>query len=276
MPGFDDIELDHTSPSGPPRPRRPAWWPWAAGAGIVVLVAVLVWQSWRQEPESPRESAAEIEEPAPVLPELGAPADQVTLPPLDDSDAFVRQLVAGLSSHPRLAAWLVPNNLIDRFVAVVDNVADGRRPTAHLRALAPAGPFRVIDSGSSASIDPRNYLRYDAIADVVSSVDAAGAARLYTLLKPLLDEAYRQLGYPDRRFDDTVARAIQRLLDTPVPAADVRVIASEANYEYADPMLEAQSPVAKQFMRMGPRNVRMIQDKAREIARELGLDRVQG
>ena len=231
-----------------------------------------MWQNWRGRPAAPDSAEVEVEAPASPSSQLSAPADQAALPPLTESDTSVRQLVAGLSTHPRFASWLVPNNLIDRFVAIVDNIAEGRRPTSHLRVVAPSEPFRVIQNGSSVAIDPRSYERYDVIADVVVSVDAQGAAKLYTMLKPLLDEASRQLGYPDRRFDDTVAQAIQHLLDTPVPSADVPVVQDEAVYLYADPELEARSAIEKQLMRMGPRNVRMIQDKLRELVRALGLD----
>ncbi len=272
MPGLDDFTFRRTSSPGMGEPPRPRWWPWALAAAVIAILSFVVWQTWRARPAAPDSAEIEAEEPAPPSPQLSAPADQVTLPQLAESDPFVRQLVAGLSAHPRFASWLVPNNLIDRFVAVVDNIADGHRPASHLRILAPTEPFRVIQKGSSVVIDPRSYERYGVIADVVSSVDAQGAAKLYTMLKPLVDEAYRQLGYPDRQFDDTVSRALQHLLDTPIPDADVSVVQDEVIYLYADPELEARSAIEKQLMRMGPRNVRMIQDKLREVVRALGLD----
>src|SRR5438876_9798579 len=51
----------------------------------------------------------------------GAPG--TTLPPLAESDAAVRELARGLSSHPGLSRWLSGEGLIERFVAVVDNIA---------------------------------------------------------------------------------------------------------------------------------------------------------
>jgi hypothetical protein len=42
-------------------------------------------------------------------------------------------------------------------------------------------------------------------------------------------------------------------------------------YEFADPRLAALSPVQKQFLGMGPRNMRTVQGKIRQIAEELGM-----
>jgi hypothetical protein len=43
------------------------------------------------------------------------------------------------------------------------------------------------------------------------------------------------------------------------------------SFAYADPRLESLSPVQKQFLRMGPRNVQAVQAKLREIATRLSL-----
>jgi hypothetical protein len=44
-----------------------------------------------------------------------------------------------------------------------------------------------------------------------------------------------------------------------------------AVYAFADPKLEALGPVEKHLLRMGPRNARLVQQKAREIETSLGL-----
>src|SRR5206468_12879782 len=70
---------------------------------------------------------------APASPELpptpgGSEPEGVpttTLPPLAESDAPVRELARGLSPNPALSRWLSGEGLIQRFVAVVDNVAEG-------------------------------------------------------------------------------------------------------------------------------------------------------
>src|SRR5690606_28875563 len=105
----------------------------------------------------------------------------IEVPPLDESDPVVRQLVEMVSSHPRVMAWLATDGLIRNFAVVVENIASGQAPSAHLGVLRPTAPFSVIEQGEDdAVIDPRSYDRYNEIADAVASVDAAGAARLYS------------------------------------------------------------------------------------------------
>jgi hypothetical protein len=43
------------------------------------------------------------------------------------------------------------------------------------------------------------------------------------------------------------------------------------SYKYDDPKLEALTLAQKQLLRMGPRNVRLIQAKLREMAPYLGI-----
>jgi hypothetical protein len=179
--------------------------------------------------------------------------------------------VSQLSSHPKVAAWLTTDQLIRNFTVVVSNVAAGRTPARHLVRLRPAERFQVSEQGSTISIDPRSYRRYDAYADAVAAIDARGAARLYATLKPRIQDGYRELGYPDGNFDPVLAAAVAELLKTPVIEGNVALRSRSVAYEFADPRLQSLSPVQRQFLRMGPRNVRLVQAKLREIAPLAGL-----
>ena len=145
------------------------------------------------------------------------------LPPLDTSDAFIRNLAQVLSANPEWAKWLVGDRLVQRLTASIDNVAEGRSPNPHLALLAPKSEFRALERGDSKTIDPASYRRYDLVADVVASLDTKGCARLYEGTRPLFQDAYRDLGYPDRNFDQTLAKAIHVLLATPDPSGDIEL-----------------------------------------------------
>ena len=95
--------------------------------------------------------------------------------------------------------------------------------------------------------------------------------KLYRQLEPLVDEAYRELGYPNADFDDTLDRALRRLLRTPVPPADAPLVENVQNYAYRDPTLENLTDAQKLLIRMGPENQRRIQAKLEEFAEELGV-----
>jgi hypothetical protein len=197
------------------------------------------------------------------------PEPIIDLPPLDQSDAIVRQLAAGLSSRPTFVAWLVNDSLIRRFVVVVDNVAAGLSPASHLDFLAPKERFRVASGVHPYVVDVRSYQRYDQAATVFASLDAPGCAKLIGILQPLLAEAYRELGYPDADFGETLQRAVAHLQRTPVAEGEVALEPGVISYRLADPQLEALSDAQKHLLRMGPANIRKVQAKLREIAAAL-------
>ncbi|MGH8721381.1 MAG: DUF3014 domain-containing protein [Burkholderiales bacterium] len=272
-PDFDLRPTGDTPPERPPRPARsPAAWILAVALILAAAAAAYVFLRGRQpaqdatagQPAAERGSAA-----APATP-LGGEATPIDVPPLNESDPLVRELVSALSSHPRIAAWLATDNLIRKFVVVVENIAYGTNPAPQVAALRPTATFRVLDRDGELSIDPRSYERYAGIADAAASVDTQGAADLYATLKPRIEEAWAELGRAGS-FDQALERAIVVLLRTPVVEGDVPLTLGPVGYRFADPALERLSPAQKQLLRMGPRNQRVIQEKLRATALELGV-----
>jgi hypothetical protein len=270
MSEWDDVEIDQLpQDSGP---RRPGLLP------IAVVVALLVgglafyflyWKN-RSTPE-PTEMAETTAAPEPVeIVEEPEGEPDIELPPLGESDALLRELIGRLSSHPRLAAWLVNKDLVRRFTMIVDNIAEGVSPRAHLLFLEPEKEFLAIERADGFYIDPESYDRYNMVADVFVSLDTAGSVELYRTVKPLIDEAFRELGRPDETFDETLSLALEQLLETPVPEGRVELIPRFVSYHLADSRLESLTPAQKHFFRMGPRNVRKVQQKLRELSRGLG------
>jgi hypothetical protein len=272
MVDLDDTELERTQVEPPSQSSR---LPWVALAVFLLMAGAAVWYLFLREPDG---SAVQVETEtaraaSPAAPDTTAaePGDDIPLPPLDESDSLVRELVARLSSHPRVAAWLTTDHLIRNFTVVVLNIAQGQSPSVHLKGVAPVGSFQVREEGNGIVIDPASYSRYDSYADAVAGLDARGTARLYATLRPRIDEAYAQLGAPDGDFTRTLQRAIVALLQTPTPAGPVRLNGDSVSYTYADPKLESLSAAQRQFMRMGPRNMRLVKAKLREIAGYIGI-----
>ena len=274
MSGIDDVQLDphahDPGDGGPERQRSPL----RAVLLVALLVAAgvagyLLVERYRTPASPPRPTA-----PAAGPQEVAAkpePASEALLPPLDASDAVVRELVRTVSANPDLVVRLVTDGLIRCAAAAVDNVAEGVSPAQHFPSAAPARSFSVDGSDADPVIAPASFHRYDALAAAVASLDAAGVARLYRRLEPLFDQAYQDLGYPGRRFRDTLAKAIRSLLAVPVPPARIEVVAGTRSYRFRDPDLEGLTAAQKLLVRMGPDNVRRIQAKLREIGGELGV-----
>jgi hypothetical protein len=198
----------------------------------------------------------------------------VPLPPLDASDAFVRGIAQALSAHPELARWLAQSALVRTLTAVVDNVANGETPRPHLAFLAPTQRFRAARRPSrQIAPDPAGFAGYEPFADAVASIDAGAAATAYRTLAPLFEAAYVELGHPGGGFPKALERALQALVAVPVLREDVALVPHAIGFRYEDPALEALTPAQRQFLRIGPRNVRIVQAKLRELQAALAPER---
>ncbi len=190
---------------------------------------------------------------------------------LDDSDEIIRQQALSLSSHQLFAVWLKSKSLVRKFVAAVDNIANGQSPKPQVDFFTLEEPFRVTRRGGRFYADPRGYSRYNMVADISASLDARTCAVLYKQLRPLIQEAYRELGYPDEDFDLALHAAIVELLRVPVVKGEMLLERKVFSFAIADPRLENMSEAQKHLLRMGPENVRKIQEKIRELAGALGI-----
>jgi hypothetical protein len=275
MSELGDLQLDKWQSPVEPEGNRFALRIVAIILVLAALAAAGYFLYWRKAQPAPADVRAHTEQPvaADTTPKPVAEAGEaIDLPELSQTDAIVRQLVGGLSSHPSVAAWLAGDQLIRNFVASTLNIAGGRTPSVQLNRLRPTQKFQVHGSGADLSIDPRSYARYNTYADAVAALDARGTARLYATLKPRIQDAYKELGYPDGDFDRVMAGAINELLKTPVIDGRVGLVSKSVSYEFADSRLQSLSPAQRQLLRMGPRNVRLIQAKLQEIAPLIGVD----
>lgn len=268
VPDFD-LRPPDTTPPPPAPPHRPVAL-WIAGALVLVAIAAGAYLMFRRGPQqTPPDTAARAAPAGDASPGRGGLS--ITLPPLEMSDAVIRELVGKLSVHSSIAAWLTTMGLVRNFTVVVVNIAEGRGPAPQLRPVRPKEPFAVVERGRDALIDPRSYDRYNTLAEASTSLDPAGAARLYAGVKPLIEEAYAELGYPDIPFDRMLERAIIQLLETPVVEGPIRVRPEGIVWAYIDPRLENLTGAQRQLLRLGPRNQRMVQGSLRNIALALGI-----
>ena len=227
------------------------WWWFGRGGDEVVETAVV----WTPVPDP---------SPTPSLEErLSSRLAGTTL---STSDAVVRELAAALSANPKLVAWLANDDLIRRFTASVDNIAAGISPKAHFAFLRPKEGFEVDKKGAGILIiEESSYERYDLPALVFASLDTDGTVALYNELKPLIDEAYLEIGPANKAFDDRLQAAFDQLLAVPVLEGTAEVNQLVLTYSWSDEELEALSGAQRHLLRMGPENVSRIQHKLGQL-----------
>lgn len=268
---MEDLPLNRPTPRlhepPPPRQSSPLQWVLVAVAGVVVGAGLTFWWMSRTQPTPPPPPSAEATD---VNAATNRPRRQVLdLPSLADSDTLLRSLVSALSQNPTLARFLATKGIVRASTLAVVQIGDGRTPAQPFAVLRPATHTQI--DGPSGSIPASNMARWDPVSGALTSVSPGDAAQLYVNVKPLVDEAYIELGHADGNFDAAIVRAIQMLAGTPALDAPPTLLKRAGYFEFEDPELRSLKPVQKQFLLMGPENRRKILRWLSELARNLDL-----
>lgn len=213
------------------------------------------------EPEKPAELNVPAQRPVEVEPEI-AP-----LPTLNESDPIV---VARLDEYLGDAAMslVINDDVIRRGVVFIDNLAKGKVAAKHTPVERPEESFSVIE-GEILTIDPNSYERYTPYVKIFTSMSAAQIVRLYDEYKPLINDAYTEIGYQGDAFNQTLEEAIELLLDTPEPKGDMPLLRDSVTYQYAYSEWEQLPAAQKQLLRMGPENMKKVKAVLRNVKAEL-------
>jgi hypothetical protein len=183
---------------------------------------------------------------------------------------MTRGLADGFGATGPLAAELLgQDELIERFVRVVDAVASGSSPAAELWPLAPEQPFAVTEMGEQVFLDPASYARYDGVGAAIAGIDAEAAVAAYRQIEPLADQAYSEIVGQPRAFRPVLRAALAQLLAVPVVSDPPELVDAINRYRFADATLEGLSLPQKHLLRMGPANVGRIQARLRQLDRLL-------
>lgn len=225
----------------------------------------------RESPDPARNIVEEETAPPELSEESGCvPVAAPDLPPLDESDDFVLAqtdaCVAALLSGSSNGTPDVPEDLLRRVTALVENAARGELSRGRLALIeAPAGEFRVEQRGDRYYIDAGTFRRYDAAVAALTCVPPDRLAALVRLLRPLLTQALRELGFPDADADTVLDNAFREILAVPIPQLPIEVVRTDGAYAYAHAKLEAASPLSKQLVRLGPDNLDRLQRHVQEL-----------
>ncbi|MGC4029246.1 MAG: DUF3014 domain-containing protein [Steroidobacteraceae bacterium] len=268
------------------------------GTLIAALIAVLAvgggWYWYRQHQAPPEEA---VEEPpvAEVTPQATggeAPPDAIqhpiepsegadvpALPPVGESDAPLTEDLAHLAGKSTVLTWLVPDAVVRRFVATVDNLPRNYLAERSRVLRGASGPFAVerttLDAASGEErivMATSNAARYDAAVAALQALDMQQVAALYRRWYPLFQQAYEDLGYPGRYFNDRVVAVIDHLLETPAPAGPLELVQPKVLYEYADPSVESRSAGQKLLIRMGPEHAAVVKAQLTQLRAAIAND----
>lgn len=187
-----------------------------------------------------------------------------------DENEMVRRALAGLSAHPKFAAYLVTDRLLNRIVMAVDAVAGGYSPRDQVGFLRPQRPYLVREDEGRLVAAAGSHHRYDLAAEVFDSIAVNGMVDLYAGLRPRLEAIYKEVGWASEDFDTRLCEAIDHLLEVESSFGVHELEQRATVYAYADDSLEQLSDAQKQLLRMGPDNARLVVNKLRELRNALG------
>jgi Protein of unknown function (DUF3014) len=243
---------------------------WAVPAAVVLLVAGIGYRYWsrptvKETSVATTASAEAATEAKDVLPAIAHPMDPAAAPgavplSLAQSDAPIAAALAGVVGAKPVADWLIPDTVIRRIVATVDNlsrarVAEKLRPLHSLQ-----GPFAVRREAAGPPGEERitlnddNFARYDVAVNMLAKIDMSSLAAVYRDNYALFQQAYEELGYPGHYFNDRLVETIDDLLAAPDLAPAAVLVQPKVMFEYADAALEARSAGQKLLMRLGPKH----------------------
>ena len=221
--------------------------------------------------ETPVISEAAENNPEPIVsePVVAEPA----LPALNDSDAFVQEELAAMANGAPLINYLVSEELIRKFVVMVENMSRGEFPERNRPLLNPAEPMQITELGSEFFLmDTQSYQRFSALITALSNISTDTTIEVYRRFLPLFQQAFAELGLRNSDFTEVTLLAIDNVLNARTAAQPQQLIRPTLNYLYANPEIENYTDVEKLLMRLGPQNTENLQRRLEFIKRRLEMD----
>lgn len=215
----------------------------------------------------PIDAVAAVDPPEPAA---STPAEPPTL----------ESLLARLFGAELMAPMFQTDDFARRVVATVDNLGREKAPARLWPLQPPAGRFTAHRQGEVEIMAADNFVRYARHMSLVEKADLRRVVALYKRFYPQFQQAYEELGYPGKHFNDRVVEVIDLLLATPEPAAPVAVRVPPIQgpiqpqrpwllYEFADPQQQALPAGSQLLLRMGPENQRRLKVRLTELRRLL-------
>ena len=254
--------------------KKTIWWAIViVGFGVFSFIFYRAWQQSRPQPESAPPVAAPAAPAPSTEPGIRFPIEQQSpqkpLPALNDSDAAVAEALGGVWNAKTLEQLFHRKDVIRRIVATIDKLPRNKLALRLMPVKPAAGPFLTAGKDAGLAVSPGNAARYAPYVRVAEAMDTNKVVAVYIRFYPLLQQAYRELGYPKGYFNDRLVEVIDHLLTAPEVRPPVRLVQPKVFYLYADPDLEARSAGQKIMMRIGAENAARIKSKLRELRGEL-------
>ncbi len=275
-------------------PQNSAPWPLIAFIILIIIGIGIAWQftGSKEEPvkvEKPVPIVEPVAEEVEIIPEpiIEEPIEEVVdlvpevvepvLPSLDESDEWLKIKLPEITWRKELLKLVIDEDMIRRLVVFTDNFAQGIVAYEHSPFTLPKSKF----SPDQANVSQQNNTevwqwnenstkRFSLYVDLMRSMDSESLVQWYFEVKPLIDEAYNELGYGDEDFTQTLQDAITRVLDMELPSkTSMTLVRPSVMYQFADPSLESLPESEKLLLRLGKENLLVMKSVLLELHEKL-------
>lgn len=223
-----------------------------------------------QAPVVPEAVIPQAVEPEPVQePQVSLVSKPPPLPKLDNSDDFIRERLLLINNKPEFAKWVKADDLLRRTASYVDGLSNGVVLSKIFPLTAPEGLFATHSSDGTVWLNAGNYERYGRTINTITNLPMDSMGKLFHFIRPLLENAFSEMGYNPRQMDGIILHAIDVILATPIVVEPIKLTRDSVVYKFADPALESLLPLQKQLLRTGPENTKRIQQQATALREAL-------
>ena len=264
---------------------------WVGLGSVLILIAIGAYFWLERAPHQLPPPTPVVSRPVvpPIEPAIKhpvqAPPGATELPPLEQSDNFVKERITELLGAKAFKTFIEIENFVRRVVVTVDNLSRSLAPPRMWPIRPTPGRFTVEAVGNGSVIGAKNAARYAPFVALIESVDTGRAVALYQLLYPLFQRAYEGLGYPGKYFNDRLVAVIDLLRETPEPSGPLKVELPEIQgplkptrpwllYRFSDPELEGLSSGQKILLRVGRESEKRLKAKLAEIRKLIAGEKV--
>ena len=271
---------------------------WVPAVFIVLGIAVALYfwlKSDEPQVETPAVSELQLPEqvgppkiqyPVPVAPVEPAPVEMPVIETFEQIDedeqldevpqepakpeATLEEQFTFLFDWREYGQLFLMEGLVNHFVVTIDNMTGPKLPQKFAFTQPPPGKFLVQkETEDDQYLDPKNHERYTKFIQFAMAADVNRVVAFYVKHYPVFQNAYEELGYPDRYFNDRFVEVIDHVLATPDVQGPFKLEQPKVYYTFSDPKLEALSAGQKILIRIGPDNAAKVKTKLLELRRAL-------
>lgn len=214
-----------------------------------------------------------IEEPQ--ITAIAVPVTENILPALDESDTWLQEKLPEITWRKELLRLVIGDDMIRRFVVFTDNFSQGVVAYKHSPFILPQTAFSATETTVTNTEqqewqwDVQSEKRFNLYVDLLRSFDSEKLIQWYIEIKPLIDQAYKELGYADEDFTQVLQNSITRVLNMELPKEKLTVVRPSVMYKFRDQEVEALDDVDKLLLRLGRENVLVIKSVLLELSEKL-------